>query len=182
MGQALRRATGSVRSSTPASPAQIKNVERRPTAATANPESLKDDINEGIQRVQNDSVLAERDPEYDAMLSKMVGRITTKPGGKLEMGEAFIVEKYNRPMPKLRSTEAVAGDNGPKAPPPGTLDIEKLKEILLVHQGKTSDHKGSMGARQIAEKFNIEVDYVEKMLSYVSLPPEESGNKRNENT
>ncbi|XP_068658716.1 uncharacterized protein [Aristolochia californica] len=169
MGQALRRATGSVRSSTPASPAQIKNVERRPTAATANPESLKDDINE-------------RDPEYDAMLSKMVGRITTKPGGKLEMGEAFIVEKYNRPMPKLRSTEAVAGDNGPKAPPPGTLDIEKLKEILLVHQGKTSDHKGSMGARQIAEKFNIEVDYVEKMLSYVSLPPEESGNKRNENT
>ncbi|KAG9444789.1 hypothetical protein H6P81_016129 [Aristolochia fimbriata] len=182
MGQALRRAAGRVRSATPPSSPQVKNVERRPTAATTNPEPLKDHLNEGIQRVQNDSVLEKRDPEYDAMLSKMVGRISTKPGGKLEMGEAFIVERYNRPMPRLRRTKAVDGDDGPKAPPPGTLDIAKLKEILLEHQGKASDEKGSMNARQIAEKYNVEVEYVEKILSYVSLPSEESGNKSNENT
>ena len=34
-----------------------------------------------------DDVVEERDSEYDAMLSKMVGRIQTKPGGKLETGE-----------------------------------------------------------------------------------------------
>lgn len=32
-------------------------------------------------------VLAEQDPMYDDMLRHMVGRITSKPGGKLEMGE-----------------------------------------------------------------------------------------------
>lgn len=32
-------------------------------------------------------MLEEKDPQYDAMLSQMVGRIQTKPGGKSEMGE-----------------------------------------------------------------------------------------------
>lgn len=44
-------------------------------------------ILEGISRPGDDVVLEERDPDYDAMLRKMVGRITTKPGGKPEMGE-----------------------------------------------------------------------------------------------
>lgn len=34
-----------------------------------------------------DDVIEERDSQYDAMLNKMVGRIQTKPGGKLETGE-----------------------------------------------------------------------------------------------
>lgn len=39
----------------------------------------------GAANVEN--VLEERDPSYDAMLNQMVGRIKSKPGGKLEMGE-----------------------------------------------------------------------------------------------
>lgn len=42
---------------------------------------------EGQPRTNADNVIEERDSQYDAMLSKMVGRIQTKPGGKLEMGE-----------------------------------------------------------------------------------------------
>lgn len=42
---------------------------------------------EGQPRSTADNVVEERDSQYDAMLSKMVGRIQTKPGGKLEMGE-----------------------------------------------------------------------------------------------
>jgi hypothetical protein len=38
-------------------------------------------------RINADNVLEERDPKYDAMLSQMAGRISSKPGGKLEMGE-----------------------------------------------------------------------------------------------
>ena len=34
-----------------------------------------------------DNVLEERDPQYNVMLSLMVGRIRSKPGGKLEIGE-----------------------------------------------------------------------------------------------
>lgn len=32
-------------------------------------------------------MLEEKDPQYDAMLSQMVGRIQSKSGGKSEMGE-----------------------------------------------------------------------------------------------
>ena len=31
--------------------------------------------------------MEERDPKYDAMLGQMIGRVTSKPGGKAEMGE-----------------------------------------------------------------------------------------------
>lgn len=42
---------------------------------------------EDAARVNAENVLEERDSGYDAMLSQMVGRIQSKPGGKLEMGE-----------------------------------------------------------------------------------------------
>jgi hypothetical protein len=38
-----------------------------------------------------DGILEERDPSYEDMLKHMVGRITTKPGGKLEMGEVSLL-------------------------------------------------------------------------------------------
>jgi hypothetical protein len=37
-----------------------------------------------------DNILEERDPKFDAMLGQMLGRITSKPGGKLEMGEVSL--------------------------------------------------------------------------------------------
>lgn len=37
-----------------------------------------------------DNILEERDPQFDAMLSQMAGRIRTKPGGKPEMGEVSL--------------------------------------------------------------------------------------------
>ncbi|KAI6693709.1 hypothetical protein NL676_021419 [Syzygium grande] len=40
-----------------------------------------------VAKTDADYVLEERDPQYDVMLSQMVGRIRSKPGGKLEMGE-----------------------------------------------------------------------------------------------
>jgi hypothetical protein len=36
-------------------------------------------------------VLEERDPSYEEMLKHMVGRITTKPGGKPEMGDVSLL-------------------------------------------------------------------------------------------
>jgi len=37
-----------------------------------------------------DNVLEEKDPKFDAMLGQMLGRITSKPGGKPEMGEVSL--------------------------------------------------------------------------------------------
>jgi hypothetical protein len=37
------------------------------------------------------TILEERDTSYEEMLKHMVGRITTKPGGKPEMGEVSLL-------------------------------------------------------------------------------------------
>ncbi|KAH0849293.1 hypothetical protein HID58_091377, partial [Brassica napus] len=42
---------------------------------------------EARRTTNDDSVLEERDPQYDTMLNQMVGRIKAKPGSKAEMGE-----------------------------------------------------------------------------------------------
>lgn len=44
-------------------------------------------LDDQLRRSGDNVIEEQRDSEYDAMLSKMVGRIQTKPGGKLEMGE-----------------------------------------------------------------------------------------------
>ncbi|KAL7220679.1 hypothetical protein ACSBR2_013541 [Camellia fascicularis] len=61
-------------------------------------------LSEVDTRINAENILEERDPQYDAMLGQMAGRIRSKPEGKLEMGEASVVDKYKRPMPKLRNT------------------------------------------------------------------------------
>ncbi|RWR76535.1 hypothetical protein CKAN_00498100 [Cinnamomum micranthum f. kanehirae] len=194
MGQALRRVAGRSRSSslerpptTPPPPPPPTNIERRPRIVPSEPRVPRSD---GGDRpavsnpddnlgLRGDNVLEERDPEYDAMLNKMLGRVTTKPGGKLEMGEAFIVEKYNRPLPKLRTSKA-AGHDDKKPTPPGTLNTAQLRHILLLHQGKADDHDGPMDTHHIAEKFKIDAVEVERILQFISLPPEDIDKKATE--
>ncbi|PIA61519.1 hypothetical protein AQUCO_00300799v1 [Aquilegia coerulea] len=204
MGQAFRRATTTnrlVQSSTPSpSPSSNvikKNVERPPQSqqqphapkVELKPKPIINQSEDGgggaattdpdqdISRTNPDNVLEEKDPGYDAMLSQMVGRIKTKSGGKLEMGEAFVVEKYDRPMPKLRNTSAESNYNE-KSAPPGTLNVAQLRQILQLRQGKSIDHAGSMDVHQIADKFHIDVTQVEKILQFISLPPENSSSKQ----
>ena len=74
MGQALQSAAARLRTS------------KFPTQTTQhmkNVDSLKVDLS---KEGNVSGVVEERDSTYDEMLNKMVGRITSKPGGKLEMG------------------------------------------------------------------------------------------------
>ncbi|KAL6293189.1 hypothetical protein ACE6H2_001331 [Prunus campanulata] len=197
MGQALRRAAGRIRPSSSIEPTSVKPktvvVDKRPpplgptesaeiskagdalnsdgSAATAA------DAEAGAANVEN--VLEERDPSYDAMLNQMVGRIKSKPGGKLEMGEAFVVEKYKRPLPKLRDTKPDSGRYEERPAAPGTLNVAQLRHIILLHQGKAEDHNGPMEADQIADKFRVDVAEVRRILQFVSLPPEDSSKQKN---
>ncbi|XP_057539257.1 uncharacterized protein LOC130817516 isoform X2 [Amaranthus tricolor] len=87
MGQAFRRAVGKQRTTNvdPSSSRIQNSFDRTPPAVPdIKPQIHNNDSSPGDR---NAPVMEERDSRYEAMLSQMVGRIHTKPGGKLEMGE-----------------------------------------------------------------------------------------------
>ncbi|KAJ4969074.1 hypothetical protein NE237_015775 [Protea cynaroides] len=190
MGQALRRASGRVRSSSPdAAPTSVshvkKNVEYQrppvvPPETTKNSDGGSNEAQDSvdISRVKTDTVLEERDPQYDVMLNQMVGRIRSKPGGKLEMGEAFVVENYNRPMPKQRDAKPGSGQYEENPVPPGTLNVAQLRQIILLREGKSDDHDGPMDIHQIAEKFRVDTVQVQRILQFLSMPPEKNSKEK----
>ena len=114
MGQAFRGATGRIWSMDQSQPTKTKSPFGSPSRNRISPElpSMKTLImisyfplklmkmrffmgdwieffgfKERASRSNSENVLEERDSKYDAMLNQMVGRISAKPGGKLEMGE-----------------------------------------------------------------------------------------------
>ncbi|XP_057806033.1 uncharacterized protein LOC131020982 isoform X2 [Salvia miltiorrhiza] len=187
MGQAFRRATGRIGSSAVDTTSQLRKPIERPPAPPPPHSSVPVDKNpaaditqEGASRVKAENVLEERDPQYDSMLSQMVGRIQAKPGGKLEMGEATVVKSYKRPLPKLRNTKPDSSRYEDRSAPPGTLKIAQLRQIILLHEGKSDEHDGPMDAGQIAERFRIDVAQVQNILQFVSLPPEDDSKKKND--
>lgn len=196
MGQALRRATGrrvqaSVNRSPSVESSAKSDLERRLPSAVPNKTeevspvisgqdnaAINTDQDNILKMTKEGAVLEERDPGFDAMLNKMVGRITTKPGGKLEMGEAFIVEKYKRPLPKVRSSKADTDFDVKKSTPSGTLTALQLQEIILLHQGKSNSHQGPMSVHDVAERFRIDVAQVKSIVQFISMPPENNSDMK----
>ncbi|KAL7601011.1 uncharacterized protein LOC111887290 isoform X1 [Lactuca sativa] len=178
MGQAFRRASGRIRTpAPPSSSSQLnKPLDRSQPVAPVNNNLPSggnvDPISDVPPRNSADDVIEERDSQYDAMLNKMVGRIQTKPGGKLETGEAYVVDKYNRPMPKLRNTTPESGRYEHKPAAPGTLNVGQLRHIILLYQGKAEDHNGPMDVNQIAKRYRLDVSQVQRAVQFLSLPPE----------
>ncbi|KAG0501079.1 hypothetical protein HPP92_001151 [Vanilla planifolia] len=172
MGQILRRASGRVPSSKarpPPPPDVSRNAERCPPAqdgdasSVQNRQSVSPSGDAPKLKVEN-NVLEERDPAYDAMLQKMVGTIKSKSFGKQAIGEEFITQKFNRPLPKLRSSKE-SGVQGQNSLPPGTLTIAQLQEIMLLHQGKSSSQPGApMEIQQIAQRFGVDEAQIEKII------------------
>ncbi|XP_048528750.1 WAS/WASL-interacting protein family member 3 [Triticum urartu] len=188
MGQALRRASGRLRPPPPARPPPAHPPPPPPRAAPAAaaggggspPQDLLDVSQDAVTPPTKDAhgVLVERDPSYDDMLKHMVGRITTKPGGKPEMGEASVVERYNRPLPKVRTSEPEPGQS--RQLPPGTLNVGHIQEIIQLYQGKSSSHRGPMSVDQIASRFRVEASVVHGIVQFVSLPQDEGTEKKDE--
>lgn len=90
------------------------------------------------------------------------------------------MEKYNRPLPKLRNTTTESGRYEERPAPPGTLNVAQLRHIMLLYQGKASDHNGPMDIPKIAERFRLDVTEIEKILQSVSLPPEDNSKRKND--
>uniref|UniRef100_A0A9I9DN05 Uncharacterized protein n=1 Tax=Cucumis melo TaxID=3656 RepID=A0A9I9DN05_CUCME len=181
MGQAFRRAAGRIKpassvDSTTASSLKMESiVDRKPPPRVAEKARESGSLDSGdVTASDSGNRLEERDPQFDAMLSQMVGRIKSKPGGKLEMGEASVVERYGRPMPKLRDTNIKSSKYEDRPAPPGTLNVAQMRQIILLHEGKADDHDGPMGPHQIAERYNVSVAQIQTILQFLSLPPEDS--------
>lgn len=93
--------------------------------------------------------------------------------------QAFVVERYSRPTPKLRSTKTGGTDRYEERPAPsGTLNISQIRHIVQLHQGKAADHNGCMNIQQIAEKFRLDAAQVERILQFISLPPEDNSKQK----
>uniref|UniRef100_A0A0E0FCY4 Acyl-CoA-binding domain-containing protein n=1 Tax=Oryza meridionalis TaxID=40149 RepID=A0A0E0FCY4_9ORYZ len=154
---------------------KIDLMENYPTTALSINHDDKGDVT--TQPKDAPGVLKERDPSYDEMLKHMVGRITTKPGGKPEMGEAFVVDQYNRPLPRVRTSRPEPGEGGHRQLPPGTINVAHVHEIIQLYQGKSSNHPGPMSVDEIASKFRVEASVVQNIVQFVSLPQEEHSAK-----
>ncbi|XP_010548932.1 PREDICTED: uncharacterized protein LOC104820251 [Tarenaya hassleriana] len=181
MGQQLRRAAGKIKEveRSPSSTSRVA-VDRRPpppedlAAGKSAVAAASDDASDEARRLNPDNVLEERDPQFDAMLSQMVGRIRAKPGGKAEMGEASVMERSKRPLPKLRNTIPGSGRYEERPAPPGTLNVAQVRHIMLLYQGKADDHTGPMGVKEIAARYKIDESQVQKIVQFLSLPPEDT--------
>ena len=91
-----------------------------------------------------------------------------------------MVEKYDRPMPKLRNTKPDSGRYEERPVPTGTLNVAQLRHVFLLHEGKADDHKGPMDVHKIAENFGVDVVHIQTIVQFLSLPPEGSNqNKSN---
>ncbi|KAL7080926.1 hypothetical protein ACP275_14G009100 [Erythranthe tilingii] len=184
MGQAFRRASGRIGSSRADTKSQLaKPVKQRPPPPPVPVDKLPaDDVtpsSDASSRVNAENVSEERDPQYDAMLSQMVGRIQSKAGGKLEMGEASVVDKYRRPLPKVRNTTPESAGYEERPAPPGTLNVSQIRQVILLHQGKSDEHNGAMTVAQIAQRFRLDAAQVENIIQFVTLPPEDASKKNN---
>ncbi|CAO2832015.1 unnamed protein product [Amaranthus hypochondriacus] len=178
MGQAFRRAAGKQRTTNvDPSSSRIQNSFDRtpPVVPDIKPQIHNNDSSPGDR---NAPVMEERDSSYEAMLSQMVGRIHTKPGGKLEMGEAFVVQKTSRPLPKLRNTTTDTGRYEERPVTAGTLNVAQLRHIMRLYQGNTDEHDRPLELKEIAERFRVDVAQLERIFQHVSLPPEDDNSNK----
>lgn len=182
MGQAFRRAAGKPRNTgvdttSSSAPSRYQNsFDRRPPEVPHDRIKVYKNDADGVYK-SNAEVSPERDPKFEAMLNQMVGRITTKPGGKLETGEAFVVQKPNRPLPKVRNTTPGSGHYEERPVAAGTLNVAQLRHIMHLHQGKADDHDGPMSPKEIAEMFRVDAVLLERIFQFVSLPLEDDSSK-----
>ena len=88
--------------------------------------------------------------------------------------QASVVERYKRPLPKLRNTKPDSSRYEERPTEAGTLNVAQLRQIVLLHEGKSDDHNGPMDIHQIAKKFRVDAAEVQRILQFVSLPPEDN--------
>nr|CAB3466094.1 unnamed protein product [Digitaria exilis] len=96
------------------------------------------------------------------------------------MGDAAVVQRYDRPLPKVRTSKTEPGQSGSRQLPSGALNVQHIQEIIQLYQGKSSTHHGPMSVDDIASKFRVEASIVQNIVQSVSLPQDEPAEKKEE--
>uniref|UniRef100_A0A803N0Y2 Uncharacterized protein n=1 Tax=Chenopodium quinoa TaxID=63459 RepID=A0A803N0Y2_CHEQI len=92
--------------------------------------------------------------------------------------KANVVQKPKRPLPKVRNTTPETGRYEERPVAAGTLNVAQFRHIMRLHQGKADEHDGPLGLKEVAERFQVDAVQLEKILQYVSLPPEDNTNRK----
>jgi hypothetical protein len=96
------------------------------------------------------------------------------------MLQASIVQRYERPLPKVRTSKAEPGESGSRQLPSGALNVRQIQEVIQLYQGKSSTHHSPMSVDDIASKFRVEASVVRNIVQFVSLPQDETPEKKEE--
>ena len=94
--------------------------------------------------------------------------------------QASVVQQYNRPLPKVRTSKAEPGQSGSRQLPSGALNVQHIQEIIQLYQGKSTNHPGLMSVDDIASRFRVEANVVQNIVQFVSLPQDENVKKKEE--
>jgi hypothetical protein len=96
------------------------------------------------------------------------------------MWQASVVQRYNRPLPKVRTSKAEPGQSGGRQLPSGALNVQHIQEIIQLYQGKSANHQGPMSVDDIASRFRVEATVVQNIVQFISLPQDETVKKKDE--
>ncbi|KAG0612315.1 hypothetical protein M758_6G018100 [Ceratodon purpureus] len=110
------------------------------------------------------------DPKYSMMVQQVVGKISTRPGGNQEMGNAHVTAEFRRPKPANRHTSAATGPDEEHVVATGTLNLAGIQEALRLYQGLGEGQEKPLDVKTLAAKFNVDAVLLEKVLLYTSLP------------
>jgi len=94
--------------------------------------------------------------------------------------QASVVQRYNRPLPKVRTSKAEPGQSGSRQLPSGALNVQHIQEIIQLYRGKSTNHLGPMSVDDIASRFRVEASVVQNIVQFVSLPQDETVKKKDE--
>ena len=94
--------------------------------------------------------------------------------------QASVVQRYNRPLPMVRTSKAEPGQSGSRQLPSGALNVQHIQEIIQLYQGKSTNHPGPMSVDDIASRFRVEASVVQNIVQFVSLPQDENVKKKEE--
>lgn len=100
--------------------------------------------------------------------------------GSIQCWQASVVQRYNRPLPKVRTSKAEPGQGGGRQLPSGALNVQHIQEIIRLYQGKSTNHQGPMSVDDIASRFGVEASAVQNIVRFVSLPQDEGVEKKEE--
>jgi hypothetical protein len=136
-----------------------------------------------IEPAQNTRDGLELEPKYAAMMQQVVGRISTRPGGTQEMGPAHEAAEYRRLKPTNRHTSALTGPDEERIVAPGTLNLAQIHELFHLYQQAQVEgqQEKPVDTQFLAQKFNVDVVLLEKVLHFSSLPEkpkQDAGNQR----